>query len=109
MTDSVAAIAYGAPLAARSGHLLDFFVTDQSIVRRASPLLGGADSATTAHAAVRVAPVPAVVQTRVSPLAGVTDWPLAHPVFVALDLAQDVGREREILDARTPDSRWPRV
>jgi hypothetical protein len=30
-------------------------------------------------------------------------------VFVALDLAQDVGRGREILAAWTPDSRWSRV
>lgn len=108
LTDSVAALAYGAPLAARSGQMLDFFLSDQAIVRRAATLLGTA-SATTARAAVRVAPVPAVVHTRVGPPAGVTDWPLVHPVFVALDLAQDVGRGREILDAWTPDERWPRV
>jgi hypothetical protein len=29
-------------------------------------------------------------------------WPVAHPLFVALDLAQDTGRGREILDAWTP-------
>jgi hypothetical protein len=37
------------------------------------------------------------------------EWPLAHPVFVALDLAQDTGRGREILDAWTPPERWARV
>lgn len=109
LTDSVAAIAYGAPLATRSGQMLDFFVSDQSTVRRATTLLGAAESATTAQAAVRVAPVPAVVQSRVSPIAGLTGWPLAHPVFVALDLAQDVGRGREILSGWTPGNRWTRV
>ena len=89
--------------------MLDFFVSDQSIVRRATTLLGAATSATTAQAAVRVAPVPAVVQSRVSPIAGFIDWPLAHPVFVALDLAQDMGRGREILNGWTPRDRWIRV
>lgn len=30
-------------------------------------------------------------------------------IEVALDLAQDTGRGREILDAWTPDERWTRV
>lgn len=109
LTDTAAAAAYGAPLAFRSDQLLDFFVPDQMIVRRATTLLGTAASSMQAGASVRVAPVPAVVQSRIdwgdSPL----EWPLAHPLFVALDLAQDSGRGREILEAWTPDSRWSRV
>jgi hypothetical protein len=109
LTDSAAAVAYGAPLAFRSGQVLDFFVPDQSIVRRAATLLGAAASAAQAQATVRVAPVPAVVQQRVDLDTSPVEWPLAHPLFVALDLAQDVGRGREILEAWTPDDRWPRV
>ncbi|KAF0957662.1 helix-turn-helix domain-containing protein [Rhodococcus sp. T7] len=109
LTDSAAAAAYGAPLAFRTGHTLDFFVPDQSIVRRAATLLGTAESARLARATVRVAPVPAVVQSRIELDASPLEWPLTHPVFVALDLAQDLGRGREILDAWTPDSRWTRV
>jgi hypothetical protein len=109
LSDSAAAAAYGAPLAFRSDQILDFFVPDQSVIRRATTLLGVADSASHARATVRVAPVPAVVQRRVDHASSPFEWPLAHPLFVALDLAQDVGRGREILDAWTPDGRWTRV
>ena len=106
LTDSAAAVAFGAPLSFRSGQVLDFFVPDESVVRRATTLLGAAASASQAQATVRVAPVPAIVSQRVSDESA--EWPLAHPLFVALDLAQDVGRGREILDAWTPDG-WARV
>lgn len=109
LTDTTAAAAYGAPLALRSGQVLDFLVPDPSIVRRATTLLGAAGSSSHAGATVRVAPVPAAVQKRVDLDTSASQWPLAHPLFVALDLAQDVGRGREILDAWTPDSRWTRV
>jgi hypothetical protein len=106
LTDSAAAAAYGAGLAVRSGQLLDFFVPDESVLRRATMLLGTAASAAQARATVRVAPVPAVAARRVRSESA--PWPLAHPLFVALDLAQDVGRGREILDAWTPEG-WARV
>ncbi len=109
LTDSAAAAAYGAPLPFRSGQVLDFFVPDQLIVRRATTLLGSAVSPSQVRATVRVAPVPAVSEHRVDLSRNPTEWPLAHPLFVALDLAQDAGRGREILDAWTPESRWPRV
>ena len=109
LTDSAAAAAYGAPLAFRAGQIVDFFVPDPSILRRASTLLGTAQSARQAHATVRVAPVPAVVQPRITLDTNLPEWPLTHPVFVALDLAQDLGRGREILDAWTPGDRWTRV
>lgn len=109
LTDSVAAAAYGAPLAIRPGQTLDFYVPDLSVVRRAATLLGTAPAASQAQATIRVAPVPAVVHRRVDLDASPTDWPLAHPLFVALDLAQDAGRGREILEHWTPDTRWARV
>ncbi|MBA2529701.1 MAG: helix-turn-helix transcriptional regulator [Euzebyales bacterium] len=109
LSDSAAAAAYGAPVAFRSGQVLDFYVPDHSVIRRATTLLGVAQSTSQAQAAVRVAPVPAVVQRRVDLESNPVEWPLAHPLFVALDLAQDEGRGREILDAWTPDDRWTRV
>lgn len=109
LTDSAAAVAYDAPLAVRTGQLLDFYVPDPATLRRATALLGPASSRTQARCAVRVAPVPRVCSHRVDLAANPFEWPLAHPVFVALDLAQDMGRGREILDAWTPPERWARV
>jgi DNA-binding transcriptional ArsR family regulator len=109
LTDSAAAAAYGAPVAVRADQELDFFVPDSSILRRAITLLGAAGPTSPARATVRAAPVAAVVQTRIDLSMRDVEWPVAHPVFVALDLAQDVGRGREILDAWTPDERWARV
>lgn len=107
---SSAALAYGAPIAARADQPLDFYVPDDAIARRAVALLGTAPTPASAKAVVRVAPVPAVVRQRVSGAAfGHQSWPLAHPVFVALDLAQDVGRGREILGGWTPPEGWTRV
>lgn len=109
LTDSPAAVAYGAPLAVRVEQLLDFYVPDQVTVRRATALLGEAASHSQARCALRVAPVPAACSHRVDLAASPFEWPLAHPLFVALDLAQDAGRGREILDAWTPPDRWARV
>ena len=109
LTDSAAAVVYGAPLVVRSAETLDFFVPDEAIARRAATLLRTSETPSEVGATVRVAPVPAVVRQRVDLRGNGAEWPLAHPLFVALDLAQDQGRGREILDAWTPDERWARV
>jgi DNA-binding transcriptional ArsR family regulator len=109
LTDSAAAAVYGAPLAVRTGQLLDFYVPDRALLRRATALLGGASSRSQARCAVRVAPVRAACSHRIDLAASPFEWPLAHPVFVALDLAQDAGRGREVLGAWTPPERWARV
>jgi DNA-binding transcriptional ArsR family regulator len=109
LTDSAAAVAYGAPLAVRTGQLLDFYVPGQATLRRATALLGVASSRSQARCAARAAPVGAACSHRVDVAANPFGWPLAHPVFVALDLAQDAGRGREILGAWTPPERWARV
>lgn len=59
---------------------------------------------------MRVAPVPIICSRRVD-AAGWADqvWPLALPLFVALDLAQDPGRGREVLDGWTSDHAGRRV
>lgn len=109
LTDSAAAAAYGAPVAFRSGQVLDFYVPDQAVLHRATTLLGSAGKPAEARATVRIAPVPAIVRHRLAPETNPIEWPLAHPLFVALDLAQDLGRGREILDAWTPPEEWTRV
>jgi hypothetical protein len=109
LTESLAAVAYGAPLAARAEQFGVFYVPDDATIRRAQNLLGLAATPAGASCAVRVAPVPAVCSRRVDVETNPFHWPLAHPLFVALDLAQDAGRGREILDAWTPPKRWSRV
>lgn len=112
LTDTLAAMSYGAPAGARADHPPDFYVPDAATLRRAVQLLGAARTTSSRAATVRVAPVPMVCEQRVDPLilpAGKGGWPLAHPLFVALDLARDPGRGREILDAWTPPKPWNRV
>lgn len=99
---SVPASVYGAPVVAREDQVVEFYVPDVVTVRRAVTLLGAAPTASSAKASVRVAPVPAVLMHRETPRARGLRWPAARPLFVALDLAQDRGRGREILDAWTP-------
>lgn len=107
LTDTMAAAAYGAPVGVRSDYPPDFYVPDQATLRRAVHLLGAAHDRDSRAATVRVAPVPLVCTRRVdSPK---ETWPLAQPLFVALDLAQDPGRGREVLDGWNPPDGTPRV
>lgn len=99
---SVPASGYGAPVVAREDQLVEFYVPDEATARRAVTLLGAAPTAASAKASVRVAPVPAVLSHRKTPKGRGAKWPKAHPLFVALDLAQDQGRGREVLEAWTP-------
>jgi hypothetical protein len=105
LTDTRAAMEYGAPVAVGSAYPPDFAVPDKWTLDRAKRLLGAAD-ATAYGATVRVARVPWVCTRRVE---HGDEWPLAHPLFVALDLAADPGRGREVLDAWTPPEPWRRV
>ncbi len=110
LTDSVAASIYGAPLSLRADHPRDFYVPDQATVRRAVHLLAAARDHDSRAATVRVAPVPVICSRRVDATGWANEvWPLAQPLFVALDLAQDPGRGREILDGWTPKQPWHRV
>lgn len=100
LTDTLAAAAYGAPVGARSDHPPDFYIPDQAIMRRAIHLLGAAPSHETRAATIRIAPFPLICARRIDwPH---ETWPLARPLFVALDLASDPGRGREVLDGWTP-------
>jgi hypothetical protein len=117
LTGTLAAAIYGAPVAARSDYPPEFYVPSQAIVRRAMRLLGAAVDADHRRASVRAAPVSAVCEQRVDPVSQQAKawafanepWPLANPLFVALDLARDPGRGREILEGWQPPRPWRRV
>jgi hypothetical protein len=100
LTDTLAAAAYGAPVGARSEYPPDFYVPDQVTMRRALHLLGSAPSHESRAATIRVAPFPLICARRIDwPH---EPWPLARPLFVALDLANDPGRGQEILSGWSP-------
>lgn len=110
LTDTLAAARYGASVGVRSGYPPDFYVPDQSTARRALHLLGTAIDRSQRAATIRVAPVAAVCAQRVDATGWSNEhWPLAHPLFVALDLAGDPGRGREVLESWTPPAPWRRV
>ena len=107
LTDTMAAVAYGAPIGVRSGYPPDFYVPSETVARRATQLLGSAANWETRAMTIRVAPVPAVCSQRVD-LAS-EHWPVVHPLFAALDLASDPARGREVLQDWTPLKTWRRV
>lgn len=108
LSDSPAAVLYGAPIALRKDYPQVFYVPDEAILRRATQLLGAASDSSSRAATLRPATVKSVCTQRVTGFAK-EKWPLAHPLIVALDLAQDPGRGREILADWTPPKRWSRV
>lgn len=110
LSDTMAALHYGAPVSVRADHPPDFYVPDQGVLRRAVRLLGAPTTATERAGRIRVAPTPMVCVRRIDATEWANEsWPLANPLFVALDLAQDPGRGREILDMWTPGKPWHRV
>lgn len=100
----VGAAASGAPVVAGSGSPPDFYVPSSGLVRRAVRQLG--ESAYEGRGAtVAVAPSPVVTAENFYVKSWRTpwlEWPIAHPVVLALDLAQDLSRGREILAEWTP-------
>lgn len=94
--DTRAALALGAPVVAGADHPPDLYLPDS---RSLSWLMGRAVKATdweSRAATVAVAPTPLVCDPRITVPS--EPFPLAHPVVVALDLAADRGRGREILE-----------
>ena len=93
--DTLAAIAYGAPVSASGGYPPDLYAPDRATLRRARQLLGASSSRQERAGTLRVAPVPMVTSRRVVWTAGDRGMAAAvHPLFVALDLAQDPDRGR---------------
>jgi hypothetical protein len=109
LTDTMAAAAYGAPAGVRAGYPPDFYVPDATTAHRAETLLGVPTSDVARGATIRIAPVPQVCSLRFPASPDGPPWPLAHPLFVALDLAADPGRGREILEGWNPPPEVTRV
>ena len=107
---SLAAVAYGAPLHVSGAYPPDLYVPDKVTLRRAIQLLGASRSHEDRAGTLHLAPVSAVCSGRVDPKPhGTIAWPLVHPLFVALDLAQDSGRGTEVLASWDPPDGWHRV
>lgn len=109
LSDTRAAAIYGAPVAIRSDHPHEFYVPDRQVLRRAGQLLGTAHNRADRAATLLVAPTPVICAHRQYATTHSEHWPIAQPLFVALDLAGDPGRGREILRDWTPPAPWSRV
>ena len=96
-----AALELGAPLFATDDRPL-FWVPTQTEMRRAQRTLGNTERENS-KAIVAVAPTPLVCTRRLPTTKGLKPWPLAHPLFLALDLARDPGRGHEILEQWKPE------
>jgi hypothetical protein len=111
--DTVAANAYGAAAVVGGAFPPDFYVPSERIVRVARQVFGEA-TFETRGSTVAVPPVAWACRRRVDTVKLGRDhpwaeWPVVHPLFVALDLALDPSRGREILDGWTPPEPFNRV
>jgi hypothetical protein len=102
LTGTSAAVELGAPVVV-TGQPFDFYVPGPAAASIALRRHGAAVDAGSAAASIAVPPVAAVTSDRGRRSA--SGWPLAHPVAVALDLAQDRARGREILEDWSPPER----
>ncbi|HET9692567.1 MAG TPA: hypothetical protein VFP61_15570 [Acidimicrobiales bacterium] len=103
---TAAAAAYGAPVVTRSSGTLELYATGPVEVSIAARQYGEAQPGGGA-ASVAVAPVAAVTTVPGDPAPLVDGWPAAPLLTVALDLAQDRSRGREILtEWKIADAPW---
>ena len=111
--DTVAANGYGAGAVVAGSYPPDFYVPTERTVRVARQLYGDA-TYENRQATVAIPPVAWACRRRVDTTRLERDhpwahWPAVHPVFVALDLAVDASRGREILDGWSPPEPFRRV
>ncbi len=98
VTGTAAAMAYGAPLAAAGEGPLELYVTGPVELSIATRRYGAAASGAGA-AVIAVPPTSLVTEPNLDDVTPVIRrWPAAPLLAVALDLAQDKGRGREILE-----------
>jgi hypothetical protein len=109
LADALAASVYGAPIGVSADYPPSFYVPDDATARRAATLLGTPGRNAAAAATIRVAPVPQICVLPTSGLFPGRPWPLARPLFVALDLATDPGRGTEVLAGWRPQEETIRV
>lgn len=100
LTDTLAAIEWGAPMTVVAGYPPDFSVPTRRELDRALHILGQLDDFASRAATITVAPVPFATDRRYQ-MPG-TEWPVTHPLYVALALARDLARGPELLAAWNP-------
>jgi hypothetical protein len=92
----------GAPIVATAGYPLEVHAADQATFERARLRYGGGAPV------ARLALAPTTLVTAVTSDEEADGLPVAHPLFVALDLASDPGRGTEALRAWKPAG-WARA
>jgi hypothetical protein len=98
-------VSYGAPVVTPGGEAQELYVPGPVEVSIAVRRYGAAQPGVGA-AVIAVAPVAAVVASEPD-LPEIDGWPVAPKLAVALDLAQDRARGREILQGwDAPDAVW---
>lgn len=107
LTGTAAAVEWGAPVVAVNP-IVDLYVPGPVMVTIARREYGAARGPADATSSIAVAPASLVTSHRTRPRRK-GRWPLAHPLAVALDLARDRARGREILEDWTPPPEFHRV
>ena len=108
----VAAATWGAPLPLQGAAPPDFYVPDDRTLRIAKQLYGEVSANAGRGATVTVAPVRYAVTHRYDAARrglSNTEWPVVHPVIVALDLTRSGARGEEILEEFEPPEGFRRV
>jgi hypothetical protein len=101
LTDTLAASAWGAPVVASGDYPPDFYVPTRAVLARSIAVLGRAARSSERACSIAVAPTRTVCRRRVN-LPNET-WPVASHVVVALDLARDRARGRDVLERWRPE------
>jgi hypothetical protein len=100
LTDTLGARAWGMPMVVSPNYPPDFYVPTIIALQRAVAQFGRAEGPEDRACTVAVAPVPLVCRWR-DDRPG-EHWKVANPVVVALDIAKDEGRGREMLERWEP-------
>jgi hypothetical protein len=104
----LAAELYGAPIVRTPSSPYDLYLPGEVVVSRLKRRCGEASHLTERVVGVHPFPVSLAARTRLAPRSGSHGFPLVHPLVVALDLAQDPARGREVLEQFEP-SEYGRV
>lgn len=112
LTNTVAAHAWGAPLTTTAETPPSFIVPTARDLRIATSTFGTPERYDQRAASIIVAPIPSAVHLRYFPAGRAKrsrQWPLAHPLFVALALARDKARGFDALSNWTPPAPFIKV
>lgn len=101
LTDTLAATAWGMPVIATSDYPPDFYVPSASVLSRALSSLGQAAGPDQRGCTVSLPPARLVCRMRTSHPGQI--WPTASHIVVALDLAKDRARGRDVLERWRPE------